>query len=178
MAGEKLIPEIDNSEDEVQRIKSMMSGKGLAEADRPGGTERWAPAYGDLTALNSSRLILDSVGSSLLSDIVGDFVDLLGTSCAVSEKNGDYALRVLSSDWCRFLDQASRCRCGTPDNREALASGKWHCHESYRKEAAAARSKRTNPWMRRAVGNPAFHRSHLRRERACRQYHHRLWRSA
>jgi len=136
MADGKLIPEIDNSEDEVQRIKSMVSGKALAEAERPGGPEQWVPAYGDLTALNSSRLILDSVGSSLLSDIVRNFVNLLGTSCVVSEKNGDYALRMLSSDWCRFLDQASGWRAGTPDNREALESGKWHCYESYWKEAA------------------------------------------
>lgn len=99
MADGKLTREIEKGEDELQRIKWMLSGKVLAEADRPGGTERWVPACGDLTTLNTSRLILDSVGISLLSAIIGNFVDLLGTSCVVSEKNGDYALRMLSSDW-------------------------------------------------------------------------------
>lgn len=28
------------------------------------------------------------------------------------------------------MDQAARRCCNTPDNREALSSGRWHCHES------------------------------------------------
>jgi two-component system cell cycle sensor histidine kinase/response regulator CckA len=95
-----------------------------------------APSYGDLTVLNTSRLILDSVGPSLLSGIVSDFLDLLETSCAVYEKNGDYALDLFSSDWCRFMDSASYEHCGASDTREALTSGKWSCHESCWHEAA------------------------------------------
>ena len=136
MVGESLIRNTKSSEDAVQRIQWMLTPKSPTEAGQPGGTERRIPAYDDLTALNTSRLILDSVGPTMLSDMVGNFVDLLGTACVVSEKNGDYALRILSSDWCRFLDQASRRRCGTPDNREAMESGIWHCHESYLKDAA------------------------------------------
>ena len=105
-------------------------------AGETGGTERWFPGYGDLTSLNVSRLIHDCVGSSLLSDLVEDLMDLLDTSCAVCEKNGDYALRIISSDWCRFLDQASRRLCETPDNRVAMKSGKWQCNESCWNEAA------------------------------------------
>jgi ligand-binding sensor protein len=86
--------------------------------------------YGDLVQLNTDRTIADSVGQEILSDIAGDYLDLLGSSGAIYEKNGDYALGIFSSGWCRFMDQAARDQCDTDDDAEALNSGKWHCHES------------------------------------------------
>jgi hypothetical protein len=89
----------------------------------------------DLTALNTCRLILDAVGTSLLPEIAGNFLDLPDTSAAVYEKNGDYAYAGFSSAWCLFLDLTSRRRRGSPGEREALASGSWHCHESHWNDA-------------------------------------------
>jgi signal transduction histidine kinase len=97
--------------------------------------------YGDLTALNTERTILRTVGKDLLVNVAGDALHLIGTSGAVCEKNGAYASSLVASDWCRFLDQASRARCATPDNQAALASGEWHCRESCKE--ASTRSMET-----------------------------------
>ena len=89
-----------------------------------------AQPYGDVTTLNTCRLVMDSVGREILADIMGDYLDLLQTSAAVYEKSGDYAQGLFTSGWCRKMDATSRRLCGTDDNRAALQSGTWHCHES------------------------------------------------
>lgn len=86
--------------------------------------------YGDLLQLNTNRTIADAIDPVLLRRIAGDYLDLLGTSGAIYETNGDYALGIFSSGWCRFMDQSSRDLCDTEDDQAALDSGKWSCHES------------------------------------------------
>jgi PAS domain S-box-containing protein len=95
------------------------------------GGEMYTPEYGDLTRLNKSRLILDLVGTDMLRKIMSNFfMGTIGTSAAVYEKDGSYALGIFSSGWCRYLDSASWQLCGTDDNQAALDCGKWLCHES------------------------------------------------
>lgn len=107
----------------------------LREGRKPFSVPRPQP-YGELTELNTERTILRTVGQDILINVTGDALHLIGTSGSVVEKNGDYASCLVASDWCRFLDHASRARCATTDNRAALASGEWHCRDSCREVSA------------------------------------------
>jgi len=113
------------SEADLRRLEWMLSPK---PAKRIGAEE--LSSYGDLTRYNREGRILKTMGHETLARIVSEFLDLLGTSAAVYEANGDYAFGLYDSGWCRLLNQASRRLCDTEDNAEALASGRWKCHEA------------------------------------------------
>ena len=114
---------IKNEYSKFKRIEWLMKPKFIQE-------KTYVPPYGNLVKLNQKILLLNSIGEDLLGDIVKDYLDLIESSAAIYETNGDYALGLLSSGWCRLLDKASRDLCETDDNEKALQCGKWHCHES------------------------------------------------
>jgi len=136
MAGKMPLWNLKGGEDSAQPLKGMLNGIFKGVAGPSWQREEPIPAYDDLAFLKDSRYIRDLVGESLLSELVEDLASLSGTSVTVCEKNGDCALKLISSNWCRFLDQASRRLCGTADGRNAMAPGKGPCFESCRNEAA------------------------------------------
>lgn len=107
--------------------------------------EPYIPFYGDLTDLNIERTILDTVGKENLRILTSELMDLLDTSVAIYEKNGDCAFSVFSSGWCQLVDASSRRLCNTDDNKVALRSGKWLCYENcWNDSAKAAIMTKTN----------------------------------
>jgi len=117
----------------LKRVEWMLSKGNLVT-----NVGSYVPFYGDVTDLNTYRLILDAVEKDTLGYVATDIMDFLDTSLAVYEKNGDYAYGMFVSGWCQFLDAASRRLCGTDDNREALNCGKWLCHENCWNDSAKA----------------------------------------
>lgn len=119
--------------DALNRIQWLFQ-KSLGTTD---SDSRALQPYGDLAQLNSSRVILEAVGESLLKEILDDGLNLLETSAAVFEANGDCALNIKASKWCRFMDDKSR-QLAPGDNKEAIESGLWHCNQSCRETSMAA----------------------------------------
>ncbi|MBC8320880.1 MAG: PAS domain S-box protein [Bacteroidetes bacterium] len=118
------ITERKKSEETVKSIEWLLHSMEIRRKDT------FMPLYGDITALNTNRTILNAVGEEALQNILTEFMNLLGTSGAIYEKNGDYAAGIFSSGWCRFLDMASFKLCNTDKLNNALTCGSWRCHES------------------------------------------------
>ena len=116
------------AEEKLERLEWMLSGKSISDIETQ--AETYDQGYGDLTGLNRDGIILKSIGRRSLESFANDYLQMLGTSSAIYEANGDYALGIFTSGWCRMMDSASRRLCNTPDNAEALESGRWLCHES------------------------------------------------
>jgi PAS domain S-box-containing protein len=114
--------------------------------------EQYDPPYDDVTALNTRRVILDAVGRDTLTEMGRDLMDLLDTSVAVYEKNGDYACGIFDSAWCRLFDTASFALCGTDDTRKALDGGRWLCHENCWNDSARAAIESGKPSDMECVG--------------------------
>lgn len=120
------VAERRRAEEALQQIEWMLSKKPYSSASDQVEDQ----GYGDLTVLNRGGLIANSVDRHVLRGIASEYLDMLDTSSAIYEKNGDYAFGIFSSRWCSMMDRASRKLCHTDDNARALASGKWLCHES------------------------------------------------
>jgi PAS domain S-box-containing protein len=100
------------------------------------GEENHKISYENIRGISKGQVLLETVGDEVLKDVISDFLNLLETSAAVIEKNGDFVLWTFSSGWCQTLNSASRKLYDTPGNQEAAASGKWLCYESCWNNAA------------------------------------------
>lgn len=133
--------------DELRHIEWLFK---KSPANKSGNT--YAPEYGDVTKLNTCKVLMDSVGLDTLKRIAEDAIDLLDTSVAIYESNGDYAFGMFSSGWCHQMDAASRKLCQTDDNRVALTCGRWLCHENCWNDSAKAAIESGNSTDIQCVG--------------------------
>ncbi len=135
---------IENTEykkltEKVQELEEKLAKtQWLNEKENINGAESYIPFYGDITELNTGQTILDNVGKENLKILTSELMDLLDTSVAIYEINGDYAFGTFNSGWCQLLDASARKLCNTNDNKTALNCGKWLCHDDCWNNSAKA----------------------------------------
>lgn len=127
------VTEIKKLEDELIDMQWLLDKTRSSEDD---SAEGFRPQYGDVTELNKEGVLLNTVGKNTLALLTADLMELLDTSVAVYEKNGDYAYGSFDSGWCRTMDHASYKLCKTNNLEEALNCGKWLCHDCCWNESA------------------------------------------
>ena len=88
-----------------------------------------------LPNVTTSRILADSVGQELLSQIASDFLALVGSTVAICELSGECVAAVFESPWCEFLDKAAMGRADVADGGKAPEGGKSGCLGSCRREA-------------------------------------------
>lgn len=139
----------------VQAQKELQQFEWLLEKENNGcsvGTDVYMPPYINVTNFNTERTILDAVGGELMNSMARDLMDLLDTSVAVYEVNGDYAFGLFASTWCRVFDAAGFKLCRTNDTKAALHCGKWLCHENCWNNSAKAAIESGRPTDIECVG--------------------------
>ena len=125
--------------EKVQELEAKLAKtQWLNEKENINCAEPYIPFYGDVTELNTGQTILNSVGKENLQILTAELMDLLDTSVAIYEKNGDYAFGTFNSGWCQLLDASARKLCNTNDNKTALNCGKWLCHDDCWNNSAKA----------------------------------------
>ncbi|MEW6327234.1 MAG: PAS domain S-box protein [Thermodesulfobacteriota bacterium] len=82
------------------------------------------------TKLNTDRALLKVIGAHILRPLVRGLADLTKGSVSVFEIDGGCAATRTVSPWCKLLQSASLALTGTKSRGEAMASRKWHWHES------------------------------------------------
>ena len=85
------IEERKQAEETLRRIEWLLNPKIKHK-------ESYKPPYGNLTKLNTSRVILDSVGERILTEIAEDYIALVGSSGAISAAR---SCAMLSRSTCR-----------------------------------------------------------------------------
>lgn len=146
---QKRIEELEKKELRLKQIEWLLKKE---EVPSSSNITTYKPDYGNVTKFNTSRIIIDNIEHKTLEALSEDIMDLLDTSIAVYEKNGDYAYGRFDSTWCQLMDSSSFKLCKTTDTKKALTCGEWLCHENCWNDSAKQAIETGNPTDIECVG--------------------------
>ncbi|MFI4913288.1 MAG: PAS domain S-box protein [Sedimentisphaeraceae bacterium JB056] len=113
----------------LEQIEWMLSKEVISSTEEKSSRSNSKEICKKFSGIEANSIILNAIGKEMLSNITTDYMDLMGTSSAIYERDGNYTLGIFSSGWCKTLDDASRKLCNA-DSNELSECSKWHCHQS------------------------------------------------
>jgi len=140
---------MDLEEKDLKKIEWLL--KKEEESNEDVNTD-YNPNYENVTKFNTERTIIDNVDHKTFETLSEDIMELLDTSIAVYEKNGDYAYGQFNSTWCQLMDSSSFNLCNTTNTKKALTCGEWLCHENCWHDSAKECIKTGEPTDIECVG--------------------------